>query len=166
MWFFGKEILKEKVKIAFCKEHLDPVPRAEAYSGPCQTSIIQIFALTNFEYVSAAWHCKWSWKMTIWATPGPQIPHCLDTVRKWNVYKTFRRRIRYLLNVLWTSNLRPVSRGYIWLPNCFQNTAKLFPKLFKEKEALQYEKKDFPAHVFDKAWMQSCLLKNTHWFVG
>ena len=42
-------MLKEKVKIASCKEHLDPIPRAEAYSGPCQTSIIQIFALTNFE---------------------------------------------------------------------------------------------------------------------
>ena len=156
MSFFGEEILKEKVKIISCKEHLDPIPRAEAYSGPCQTSIIQIFALTNFEesfimdvwqgppkYASAAWHCKWSWKTTIWATPGPQIPHSLDTVRKWNVYKTFRRRIRYLLNVLCTSNLRLVSRGYIWLPNCFLNTAKLFPKLFKEKEALQYEKRIF-----------------------
>ena len=35
----------------------------------------------------------------------------LDTGRKFNVHKTFRRRPRHLLNVLSTLNLRPVSRG-------------------------------------------------------
>ena len=35
------------------------------------------------------------------------------TRRKLNVYKTFRRRLGRLLNVLCTFNLRPVSTGYI-----------------------------------------------------
>ena len=35
----------------------------------------------------------------------------LDTGRKMNVYKTFRRRAGSLLNVLCTFNLRPVSTG-------------------------------------------------------
>ena len=37
----------------------------------------------------------------------------VDTGRKLNVYKTFRRRTGRLLNVLWTFNLRPVSTGKI-----------------------------------------------------
>ena len=37
----------------------------------------------------------------------------LDTGRKLNVHKTFRRRPGRLLNVLCTFNLRPVSRGII-----------------------------------------------------
>ena len=36
--------------------------------------------------------------------------HSLDTGRKLNVHKTFRRRPRRFLNVLCTFNLRPVSR--------------------------------------------------------
>ena len=35
----------------------------------------------------------------------------VDTGRKLNVHKTFRRRPVRLLNVLYTFNLRPVSRG-------------------------------------------------------
>ena len=35
----------------------------------------------------------------------------VDTGRKLNVHKTFRRRTGHLLNVLCTSNLRPVSTG-------------------------------------------------------
>ena len=35
----------------------------------------------------------------------------VDTGRKLNVYKTFRRRLGRLLNVLSTFNLRPVSTG-------------------------------------------------------
>ena len=35
----------------------------------------------------------------------------LDTGRKLDVHKTFRRRPGRLLNVLWTFSLRPVSRG-------------------------------------------------------
>ena len=36
----------------------------------------------------------------------------VDTGRKLNVHKTFRRRPGRLLNVLCTFNLRPVSTGY------------------------------------------------------
>ena len=36
----------------------------------------------------------------------------IDTGRKLNVHKTFRRRPGRLLNVLCTFNLRPVSTGY------------------------------------------------------
>ena len=39
----------------------------------------------------------------------PSYP--VDTGRKLNVHKTFRRRPRRLLNVLYTFNLRPVSTG-------------------------------------------------------
>ena len=35
----------------------------------------------------------------------------VDTGRKLNVHKTFRRRLGRLLNVLCTFNLRPVSTG-------------------------------------------------------
>ena len=37
----------------------------------------------------------------------------VDTGRKWNVHKTFRRRPGRLLNVLCTFNLRPVSMGIV-----------------------------------------------------
>ena len=37
--------------------------------------------------------------------------HPVDTGRKLNVHKTFRRRPGLLLNVLCTFNLRPVSTG-------------------------------------------------------
>ena len=39
--------------------------------------------------------------------------HPVDTGRKLNVHKTFRRRPGRLLNVLCTFNLRPVSTGHI-----------------------------------------------------
>ena len=42
-----------------------------------------------------------------------QKPTPLDTGRKLNVHKTFRRRPGRLLNVLCTFNLRSVCRGYI-----------------------------------------------------
>ena len=42
--------------------------------------------------------------LSVWLIP-------LDKGRKWNVYKTFRRRPRRVLNVLCTFNLRPVSMG-------------------------------------------------------
>ena len=35
----------------------------------------------------------------------------LDTGRKVNVHKTFRRRLGHLLNVLYTLNVRPASRA-------------------------------------------------------
>ena len=49
----------------------------------------------------------------------------IDTGRKLNVHKTFRRRPRRLLNVLCTFNLRPVFTGYFELLiisklECFQ----------------------------------------------
>ena len=39
--------------------------------------------------------------------------YSVDTGRKLNVHKTFRRRPRRVLNVLRTFNLRPVPTGYI-----------------------------------------------------
>ena len=36
----------------------------------------------------------------------------VETRRKFNVHKTFRRSPGRLLNVLWTFNLRPVSNAY------------------------------------------------------
>ena len=42
---------------------------------------------------------------------APKILDPLDTGRKLNAHKTFRRRPGRLLNVLCTFNLRPVSRG-------------------------------------------------------
>ena len=44
----------------------------------------------------------------------PTLYYPIDTRRKLNVHKTFRRRPRRLLNVLCTFNLRPVSKGYIY----------------------------------------------------
>ena len=41
----------------------------------------------------------------------------VDTGRKLNVHKTFRRRPGRLLNVLCTFNLRPVSTGRSYLVN-------------------------------------------------
>ena len=38
----------------------------------------------------------------------------VDTERKFNVHKTFRRRSGRLLNVLCTFNLRPVSTGKVY----------------------------------------------------
>ena len=43
---------------------------------------------------------------------GP-VEVIVDTGRKLDVHKTFRRRPGRLLNVLFTSNLRPVSTGYL-----------------------------------------------------
>ena len=40
-----------------------------------------------------------------------EISYPVDTGRKLNVHKTFRRRPGYLMNVLCTFNLRPVSMG-------------------------------------------------------
>ena len=42
----------------------------------------------------------------------------VDTGRKLNVHKTFRRRPGRLLNVLCTFNLRPVSTGLVGLRSC------------------------------------------------
>ena len=39
----------------------------------------------------------------------------VDTGRKLNVHKTFRRRPGRLLNVLCTFSLRPVSTGLLWI---------------------------------------------------
>ena len=41
----------------------------------------------------------------------------VETERKLNVYKTFRRRPGHLLNVLWTFNLRYVSTGALVTEN-------------------------------------------------
>ena len=51
----------------------------------------------------------------IWVSNFHNKADPLDTVRKFNVYKTFRIRLKRLLNVLCTFNLRPVSRECISL---------------------------------------------------
>ena len=48
--------------------------------------------------------CKWLGESCLLDQP-------IDTGRKLNVYKTFRRRLGYLLNVLCKFDLRPVSAG-------------------------------------------------------
>ena len=45
------------------------------------------------------------------ATDNDDCNNPVDTGRKLNVHKTFRRRPGHLLNVLCTFNLRPVSTG-------------------------------------------------------
>ena len=47
-------------------------------------------------------------KSAIWGYP---VSIFVDTGRKWNVHKTFRRRSGRLLNVLCTFDLRRVSAG-------------------------------------------------------
>ena len=46
----------------------------------------------------------------------------LDIGRKLNVHKIFRRRPGRLLNVLYTFNLSPVSRGNLIARQCNRNT--------------------------------------------
>ena len=48
--------------------------------------------------------CKWLGESCLLDQP-------IDTGRKLKVYKTFRRRLGYLLNVLCKFDLRPVSAG-------------------------------------------------------
>ena len=67
----------------------------------------------------------------------------VDTRRRLNVHKTFRRRPRRLLNVLCTFNLRPVSMGKGLFKVIFKNTSanslsvpnfkQLFSKGFQRK---------------------------------
>ena len=52
----------------------------------------------------------------------------LDTGRKLNVHKTFRRRPEHLLNVLNTFNLRPVSAWIVVAIIYFQG--KIYPKQY------------------------------------
>ena len=57
------------------------------------------------------YHCS------VWC---PLKSYPLDTGRKLNVHKTFRRRPGRLLNVLCTFNLHPESRGYSFKNSRFQ----------------------------------------------
>ena len=63
--------------------------------------------------------------------------YSIDTGRKFNVLKTFRRRPEHLLNVLYTLSLRPVSKGYrevlyhchdylLYLPSEFKYNLKIY----------------------------------------
>ena len=64
----------------------------------------------------------------------------VDTGRKLNVHKTFRRRPGHLLNVLCTFNLRAVSTGIL----AIQNESKHFAQHFfvSEKPNLLYRKQE------------------------
>ena len=53
--------------------------------------------------------------------------YLLDTERKLDVHETFRKRTGRLLNVLFTFNLRPVSRGY----NVFTSLKNVASVLFE-----------------------------------
>ena len=61
---------------------------------------------------------------------GHNIDHPVDTGRKLNVHKTFRRCPGRPLNVLRTFNLRPVSTGWVklywWLDLAFNQTTLFF----------------------------------------
>ena len=60
--------------------------------------------------------------------------HPVDTGRKLNVHKMFRRRPGRPLNVLRAFNLRPVSTGHIFMCNTkcqLQNAKSNFPKFCK-----------------------------------
>ena len=74
----------------------------------------------------------------------------VDTRRRLNVHKTFRRRPRRLLNALCTFNLRPVSMGKGLFKVIFKNTSanslsvpnfkQLFSKVFKGNKCKYYSK--------------------------
>ena len=71
----------------------------------------------------------------------------VDTRRKLNVQKTFRKRPGRLMNVLWTFNLRPVSTGWLeqdlgqWF--CTLTLRKPFSKFVsrrkRERESLKFQ---------------------------
>ena len=54
----------------------------------------------------------------------------VDTGRKFNVHKTFRRRPGRLLNVLCTFNLRPLSTGWYYMCN-----SDIINKFWKQKDS-------------------------------
>ena len=58
----------------------------------------------------------------------------LDTGRKLNVHKTFRRRPGRTLNVLCTFNLRPVTKGYAYKKNMCLICYKLIWSPLSSKE--------------------------------
>ena len=60
----------------------------------------KIFTVTLNRFRTSFW-CFYYWLCTV------------DTRRKLNVHKTFRRRLGRLLNVLCTFNLRPMSTGWV-----------------------------------------------------
>ena len=57
---------------------------------------------------------SYPWGIVILFTPRSSRPDPVDTGRKLNVHKTFRRRPGRLLNALCTFNLRPVSTGEVF----------------------------------------------------
>ena len=70
--------------------------------------------LTNKE-ISVEKQTRFSYQelsVLVYFNPAPLYHYPVDTGRKLNVHKTFRRRPGRLLNVLYTFNLRPVSTGY------------------------------------------------------
>ena len=64
--------------------------------------------------ISWSWYIGFNWCfMVSWQLDAVYFP--VDTGRKLNLHKTFRRRLRRLLNVLCTFNLCPVSTGLRFL---------------------------------------------------
>ena len=61
---------------------------------------------------------------TYWFYTNP-----LDTERKLNVHKTFKRRPGHLLDVLYTFNLRPMSRGNVFVKTVQTSHFHRFPLL-------------------------------------
>ena len=62
----------------------------------------------------------------------------VDTKRKLNVHKTFRRPPGRLLNVLCTFNLRPVSTGLVEWKMCIINYIDFLPST-KRSQCLAYK---------------------------
>ena len=69
---------------------------------------------------------------------GP-VEVIVDTGRKLDVHKTFRRRTGRLLNVLFTSNLCPVSTGYL-LQTTRLPRAESFPLVSIRKKWISSQK--------------------------
>ena len=77
----------------------------------------------------------------------------MDTRRKLNVHKTFRRRPRRLLNVLCTFNLRPVSRSYSGWETGICQSGDCFSDLCNFWEAVKNLENGFKIFKF------SCFIK-------
>ena len=71
----------------------------------------------------------------------------VDTWRKLNVHKTFRRRPGRLLNVVYTFNLRPVSTGSVQKKKLIDATCELNTKTFSEEHISSQNVATFIVHA-------------------
>ena len=79
------------------------------YCQFCEISKITLFYRTSLVAASGTYVTEFSFSTP--ATLFQKFLYPVDTGRKFNVHKTFRRRPGRLMNVLYMLNLRPVSTG-------------------------------------------------------